>query len=241
MDGQSKDKDDDEVDEQSDEDQVSDAANAGEEAGSNDDDNDDDLEDEEPEDQKRFKKGIIYFSHIPPGMDVRRMREIFTQFGEVGRIYLEKDTATKAKGKKAKFYRYIEGWLEFKKKRTAKKVAAMMNGQQVGGKRRSVYYDSIWSIKYLHRFKWHHLKEQIGHERALDDRRLRFEIDQARKETNFFLEMAEQRKRKRNPDNIMEQSLALRQKQRTTDEKIRQQKNDETGGVDIQLLEKIFG
>lgn len=193
------------------------------------------------EDPRKFKKGIIYFSAIPPGMDVRRMREIFSQFGEVGRIYLEKDNATKAKGKKASFHRYIEGWLEFKKKKVAKHVALMLHGRQVGGKRRNIYYDSIWSIKYLHRFKWHHLKEQIAQERALNEQRLRFEIQQARKETNFFLEMAEKRgKKKKNIGNLLEKRASLQKKQIAPDEKIKSEKNDTTDGVDVELLEKIF-
>lgn len=112
---------------------------------------DDDKEDEDNDLNKKEKKGIIYFSHIPPGINVRKMREIFSLFGEVGRIYLEKDNITKNMGKKRKYNTYIEGWLEYKKKVVAKKVAKMLNGQQVGGKRKNPYYDSIWSIKYLHR------------------------------------------------------------------------------------------
>lgn len=193
------------------------------------------METDKPE--KTGKTGLIYFSHIPPGMDVRKIREIFSQFGEVGRIYLEKDTATKKLGKKTKFHRYTEGWLEFKKKKTAKQVAEKLNGQQVGGKRRNVYFDSIWSIKYLHRFKWHHLKETIIQQRALNEQRLRFELEQARKETNFYLEMSEKRKRKKSANNVIDPTKIL-EKQKESDEVIRNQKK--TPDVDLDLLKRIF-
>lgn len=33
----------------------------------------------------------------------------------------------------------------------------MLNGQQMGGKRRSAYYYDLWCMKYLPKFKWDHL------------------------------------------------------------------------------------
>lgn len=39
--------------------------------------------------KKTRKRGIIYLSTIPPYMNVAKVREIFNQFGEVGRIYLQ--------------------------------------------------------------------------------------------------------------------------------------------------------
>lgn len=39
--------------------------------------------------KKTRKRGIIYLSTIPPYMNVTKVREIFSQFGEVGRIYLQ--------------------------------------------------------------------------------------------------------------------------------------------------------
>lgn len=39
--------------------------------------------------KKTKKRGIIYLSTIPPYMNVTKVREIFSQFGEVGRIYLQ--------------------------------------------------------------------------------------------------------------------------------------------------------
>lgn len=38
---------------------------------------------------KKKKRGIIYISSIPKHMNVTMMREIFGQYGKVGRIYLQ--------------------------------------------------------------------------------------------------------------------------------------------------------
>lgn len=39
--------------------------------------------------KKQPKRGIIYLSTIPPYMNVSRIREYFTQFGTLGRVYLQ--------------------------------------------------------------------------------------------------------------------------------------------------------
>jgi ESF2/ABP1 family protein len=57
---------------------------------------------------------------------------------------------------------FTEGWVEFEDKAVAKQVAAMLNGNPMGGKRRSAYHYDLWCIKYLNKFKWDHLTEEIG-------------------------------------------------------------------------------
>ena len=59
---------------------------------------------------------------------------------------------------------FTEGWVEFEDKAVAKQVAAMLNGNPIGGKRRSAYHYDLWSLKYLPKFKWDHLTEEIGDE-----------------------------------------------------------------------------
>lgn len=39
--------------------------------------------------KKTRKRGIVYLSTIPPYMNVAKIREIFSEFGDVGRIYLQ--------------------------------------------------------------------------------------------------------------------------------------------------------
>lgn len=57
---------------------------------------------------------------------------------------------------------FSEGWVEFEDKKVAKQVAAMLNGNPMGGKRRSAYHYDLWCLKYLPKFKWDHLSEEIG-------------------------------------------------------------------------------
>ena len=57
---------------------------------------------------------------------------------------------------------FSEGWAEFEDKRVAKAAAQMLNGNAMGGKRRSAYHYDLWCVKYLRGFKWDHLTEEIG-------------------------------------------------------------------------------
>lgn len=103
---------------------------------------------------KKEKRGIVYLSFIPIGMNVNKLRQILSQYGEIDRIFLQPEKSIKTKRKKkSKFNNnYVEGWVEFKKKKVAKRVAQMLNGTQIGGKRKNPFYDCIWSIKYLHKY-----------------------------------------------------------------------------------------
>lgn len=38
----------------------------------------------------------------------------------------------------------------------------MLNGQPMGGKRRSAYHFDLWCLKYLPKFQWEALTEDIG-------------------------------------------------------------------------------
>jgi len=103
---------------------------------------------------KSEKRGIIYLSYVPLGINCRNLRQMLSQFGEIDRIYLEKDKSLSKGRTKKKSYNisYTEGWVEFKKKKIAKLVANTLNGTQIGGKRKNKCYDSTWSIKYLHKY-----------------------------------------------------------------------------------------
>ena len=46
-------------------------------------------------------------------------------------------------------------------------VAEMLNGCPMGGKRRSAYHYDIWCLKYLSKFKWDNLTEEIGEQQLL--------------------------------------------------------------------------
>ncbi|KAH7637804.1 pre-rrna-processing protein esf2-like protein [Dermatophagoides farinae] len=185
---------------------------------------------------KSCKRGIVYLSYIPEGITVKNIRQILSKHGEIERIYLEKDSSLKKSQKRTKkIYRYTEGWIEFKKKSVAKMVANTLNGKQIGGKRHTKFHDALWNMKYLKRFKWSHLAEQMAYEKALRDQKLRLEIGRAKREATFYAEMIERSRHKRAIYNDNNRTY----KQRVTDEQIRQQKPN-PNELDEELLESIF-
>ncbi len=129
------------------------------------------MESEQLETVKRNKKGIIYLSCLPKYLNVIKLREIMENFGEVGRIFLQPQKTGKLPYYPPSFYHlrtkftilyrtvlvnkkkpakhFTEGWVEFEKKRVAKEVAAGLNGRKIECRKKSKYYDFIWSVKYL--------------------------------------------------------------------------------------------
>ncbi|KAH7728310.1 basal transcriptional activator hABT1 [Aphelenchoides avenae] len=120
---------------------------------------------EDAEERER-RTGVVHLQTVPPNFTAEKTRD--------------------KKGKRRK--RYVEGWVEFKRKKVAKQIAKMLNGQLVGGKRRSAAHDTLWAIKYLSGFKWVHLMEQLDYERRVEEQRLRVELTQAKKEAEHFAE-----------------------------------------------------
>ncbi|XP_077500743.1 activator of basal transcription 1-like [Amblyomma americanum] len=194
--------------------------------------------------KKQKTPGVVYLSYIPPKMNVKTVRSMLTKFGEVGRIFLQPE---KEHGRPRNF---VEGWVEFMDKKVAKRVAATLNGVQVGGKRRAEYYHSLWSIKYLHRFRWTHLNERLAYEKAVRDQRLRTEIAQAKRESNFYISAVQKSKRMRREAKEGADSAgsgsSIDVRQRPTDDEViakRLKKNAEEGaksGADLNLLRNIF-
>ena len=85
------------------------------------------------------------------------LRRMLEKRFEIGRIYMEPEpeniTRTrKKKGGNSKI-KYLEGWIEFDKKKEAKMCALALNNQLIGGKKRhNMYRDDTWNLKYLSKF-----------------------------------------------------------------------------------------
>ncbi|KAI0363564.1 hypothetical protein BV20DRAFT_957983 [Pilatotrama ljubarskyi] len=141
------------------------------------------------------RAGVIYISRIPPGMQPAKVRHLMSAYGEVGRVYLQQEDAKRAylrrKYTSTKKPHYTEGWVEFKDKRVARSVAEMLNAQPIGGKKGSRWRDDVWTMKYLPKFKWNMLTEQIAHEAAVHQAQLRVELSQSRKEQREYLKNVE--------------------------------------------------
>ncbi|CAG8454064.1 14264_t:CDS:2 [Acaulospora morrowiae] len=144
------------------------------------------------------KTGLVYLSRIPPFMKPPKIKHLLSQYGEVGRVYLVPEDP-KIKERRAKYSgnrkkNYTEGWVEFMDKKVAKLVAVTLNTQPIGGNRRNNYHDDLWNIKYLPKFKWNHLTEQIAYENAARVRRLQAEISQGRRENKEYIKKVEKAK-----------------------------------------------
>ncbi|KAI0356501.1 hypothetical protein OH77DRAFT_1401107 [Trametes cingulata] len=141
------------------------------------------------------RAGVIYISRIPPGMQPAKVRHLMSAYGEVGRVYLQQEDPKRAylrrKYTSTKKPHYTEGWVEFKDKRVARSVAEMLNAQPIGGKKGSRWRDDVWTMKYLPKFKWNMLTEQIAHEAAVHQAQLRVELSQSRKEQREYLKNVE--------------------------------------------------
>ena len=84
----------------------------------------------------------------------------------------------------------------------------MLNATPIGGKKGTRFRDDVWTMKYLPKFKWDMLTEQIGdflsfmgsgmsltifkaHEAAVHQAKLRAELSQSRKEQREYLKNVE--------------------------------------------------
>jgi len=67
----------------------------------------------------------------------------------------------------------------------------MLNATPIGGKKGTRFRDDVWTMKYLPKFKWDMLTEQIAHEGAVHQAKLRAELSQSRKEQREYLKNVE--------------------------------------------------
>ncbi|XP_015119866.1 activator of basal transcription 1 [Diachasma alloeum] len=201
--------------------------------------------------EKKKKRGIVYLSNIPKYMNVTTVREIFSKYGEVGRVYLQlgsnaddkKKDGAKPKKKRKEASRYFtEGWVEFERKKIAKYVAATLNNTQISTRKKSKFFDIIWNIKYLPRFKWVHLSERLAYEKAVHKQRLTTEIAQAKREVNFFSYNVDRSKKLKIKEKKGETTnfVMPEVKQRETDMEIRKRKNENESEDRTQFLKSLF-
>ncbi|CAE6454796.1 unnamed protein product [Rhizoctonia solani] len=161
------------------------------------------------------KAGIIYISRIPPGMRPAKVKHLMSNYGKVGRVFLQQEDPKRAYLRKkhtaTKKVHYTEGWVEFESKHVARSVAEMLNAQPVGGKKGTRWRDDIWTMKYLPKFKWNMLTEQVAQEAAAHTARLRVELSQSKAEQRDYLRNVElarvlekraQRKRKSDSNEV---------------------------------------
>ena len=134
------------------------------------------------------RSGVIYISYIPEGLNVSILRSKLEKYS-INRVYLTPD---KKQGNKRQSYK--EGWIEFEDKLMAKLCEYELNGKPIGGKKKQPFSDELWTIKYLHKFKWNHLMEKLQFNKKLRDQKVKAEIAQSRREDAFIMKKYEQSK-----------------------------------------------
>jgi ESF2/ABP1 family protein len=129
-----------------------------------------------------FKTGVVYLGRIPPHMKAHKLRYILNQYGRVRRMYLRKEPLWLYKKRMEKGGRkgrlFLDGWAEFEKKLDAKFCETQLNGQVTGLRGR--WANDIWTIKYLHGFKWVHLEEALEADRKAHLDKYKDENEKAR-------------------------------------------------------------
>jgi ESF2/ABP1 family protein len=144
------------------------------------------------------KRGIVYLGSVPPRMKPQKLRQLLTPYGALDRMFLTpEDPSVRLRRKKFggnTGKNFTEGWVEFRDKKKARRCAEMLNGRQIGGKRRNAHYSDLWNIRYLPKFKWDNLTEEIEYQKALREQKLALELAVAKKERDFYLAKVEQSK-----------------------------------------------
>ncbi|GAW79340.1 hypothetical protein, conserved [Plasmodium gonderi] len=131
--------------------------------------------------REESRKGIVYLYDVPIGLNVAKVREIFSNYGSVCRVHLnrvqdddneEKKGVMEAfsssstlknerkrtikKNRKKCIVKYQDGYVEFFEKKDAIKAVRTLNNQMIGGKKRkNIIRDHFWHLKYIkNNFKW---------------------------------------------------------------------------------------
>ncbi|XP_069383680.1 activator of basal transcription 1 isoform X2 [Paralichthys olivaceus] len=195
----------------------------------------------------KFVPGIIYLGHIPPKLRPKHLRNMLSVHGEIGRVFLQpEDTHVRRRKKKSGLRRcdFTEGWVEFRDKRVAKSVAASLHNTQMGNRKRHRFSADLWCIKYLHRFQWTHLSEQLAYQRTVQQQRLRTEVSQAKRETNFYLNNVDKsshmdkdrKKRRRDGGQVDDKMWDFTQRQ--TEDEIQMKKKKKKDSISQKHLDK---
>ena len=183
--------------------------------------------------EKIRRSGLIYISNIPLGMTVNSFRKLLGDYG-IERIYLVPlpEKISDENGKKIQGYK--EGWIEFEDKIFAKLCEYQLNGKPIGGNKKCPYKDDLWTIKYLHKFKWHNLMEKINFDKNVRKNLLKTEIKQGIRENNFIIQNYEKskainKKRKReeednNQEKNNDEKIEFNKEESKEDEKIKLKK-----------------
>ena len=148
--------------------------------------------------QSKHKPGVIYLSRIPPFMRPSTVKSLLSVYGSISKIFLTPEPPStylrRKKGGGNKKHSFIDGWVEFARKKHAKQCVDAINGQIVGGKKGGWYRDDVWNARYLRGFGWDDLMQSVRAEEREREERVRVGTKREGRERGEFLKNLERSK-----------------------------------------------
>lgn len=114
------------------------------------------------------ESSVVYVSRIPPGMDVGALRARLSRLGTLGRVWLQPEDKVKVAERRNLGGRrqvgFTDGWVEFNRRKEAKKAVALLNGNPMNSTKRGGRWGSdLWVLKLLPRdYSWQTLVAETG-------------------------------------------------------------------------------
>jgi len=143
-------------------------------------------------------RGVIYLSRIPPFMRPSTVRTLLSPHGTITRLFLTPEPPTTYLSRKKsggnRKHSFIDGWVEFSKRRDARICVESINGRIVGGKKGGYYRDDVWNARYLRGFAWGDLMEGVRREEREREERVRVGVRREGRERREFLRGVERGK-----------------------------------------------
>ncbi|KAI4209798.1 MAG: hypothetical protein LQ351_007328 [Letrouitia transgressa] len=152
-----------------------------------------------PRRKKTHKPGVLYLSRIPPFMRPAAVTHLLAPFGTITKIFLTPEppasyVARKRAGGNRK-RSFVDGWVEFSRRREAKACVEGINGRTAGwGKRGGYYRDDVWNARYLRGFGWDDLMAGVRAEEREREEKVRIGVRRDKKEREEFLRGVERGK-----------------------------------------------
>ncbi|KAL8427124.1 hypothetical protein ACSSS7_007877 [Eimeria intestinalis] len=173
-------------------------------------------------------RGVLYVAQLPHGWTRLQVIRYFERFGEVTRVFLNRKEE-RGGFRKGKRFVFTDGWIEYRKKRHAKRVVALLDGQPVGGKKRNKHAQDLLMLSYLKKFNFSSLYEDAMHIKRTRQDRLNAQMARVKKESQMYVELLEHK----------HSAEQLKQRISRKNKKVQEQQpndNEEEGGADAVSL-----
>ncbi|MCJ1469822.1 RNA-binding ATPase activator esf2 [Pseudocyphellaria aurata] len=142
------------------------------------------------------KPGIVYLSRIPPFMRPPTLRRLLSVHGTILRVFLTPEPHSAYLARRSmggnKKRSFIDGWVEFSRRKDARVCAEAINAQTIGG--RGWYGDDLWNVRYLKGFSWDDLMTGVQREEREREEKIRVGLGREGRERAEFLRGVERGK-----------------------------------------------